>query len=141
MLHDNLKKEIKIMGIGEMMGVKIAKLQLKGDYPEISDLYEKIKDVQFEAGKPELIKQGLGGMIIVFPQLDRNNQIWILGSKGKYMVERSAQPAGIDKMLGNMALEHLTGGLTGMSAAFGNTKKKCMELVDKTAETINALGI
>lgn len=128
------------MGLGEMMGVKLVNLKLTGNYPEVQDLYEKIKDVQFEAGKPELVKQGLS-YIIVFPQLDRNNQVWILGSKNKYMVERSAQPAGMDKMLGNMALEHLTGGLTGMSAAFGNTKKKCMELVDKTAETINALGI
>lgn len=84
--------------------------------------------MQFEAGKPELIKQGLGGMIIVFPQLDRNNQIWILGSKGKYMVERSAQPAGMDKMLGNMALEHLTGGLTGMSAASAIPRKSAWSL-------------
>ncbi len=128
------------MGIGDMFGVKIEKLSLKGDYPEMKDLYEKIKDVQFEAGKPELFKQGFA-WIIIFPQIDRNNQVQILGSKNKYVVERSVQPAGLDKMAANMALDKLTGGITGLSGAFGDSKKKCLELVTKTAQTINALGI
>jgi hypothetical protein len=126
------------MGIGEAFGVKVEKLQLKESYSSIQELYDKIKDVKFEAGQPELYKQGLV-YIIIFPEIDRNNQVQILGYKGKYTVQRSVQPAG--KLGANMALEQLTGGLSGLSGAFGNSKKRCMELVTKTAETINALGI
>ena len=128
------------MGIGDVFGVKMLKLELKGDYPEMKDLYEKIKDTEFEAGKPELFKNGFA-WIIIFPQIDRNNQVQILGSKGKYYVERSSQPAGVGKMAMNMALDKLSGGWTGMSGVIGDSKKKCLELVTKTAETINTMGI
>lgn len=47
----NLKKEIKIMGIGEMMGVKIAKLQLKGDYP--GDQRSFLKRSRMCSSRPE----------------------------------------------------------------------------------------
>ncbi len=122
------------------MGVKMVKLDLKGNYPKIDDLFEKIKDVEFEAGKPELVKDGLA-WVIAFPQIDRNNQVQILGNKGKYTVMRNTQPAGAGKFVKNMALDQLTGGLTSMSAVLGDSKKRCMELVTKTADTINGLGI
>lgn len=127
------------MGFGEMFGVKQVKLNLKGDYPTMESLYEAIKDLDFEAGKPQLVKQI--AYVIAFPQLDRNNQVQILGGKGKYTVSRSVQPAGFDKMIGNMALDKVTGGWASVSGAFGDTKKRCMELVGKTAETIHAAGI
>jgi hypothetical protein len=128
------------MGLADAFGVRQEKLVLKGDYPTIQDLFEKIKDVEFEAGKPSCVKNGLA-YVIAFPALDRNNQVQILGSKNKYVVTRAVTPAGVDKLAANMALEHLTGGLSGFSGAFGNTKKTCMELVTKVAETINALDI
>ena len=106
----------------------------------ITQLFEKIKGVSFEAGTPSLVKNGFA-WVIVFPQLDRNNQVQILGSNGKFSVQRSAQPAGVDNLVTNMALDKLTGGLTGFSGAFGDTKKRCMELATMTAEKINALGI
>ena len=96
--------------------------------------------MKFDAGEPSLVKNGFA-WVIVFPQIDRNNQVQILGTKGKYSVQRSVQPAGVDKMLSNMALDKLTGGWSGLSGALGNSKKLCMELVVKTAETINSLGI
>ncbi len=127
------------MGIGDMLGVRVEKLNLKGNY-SIQELFEKIKGVSFEAGTPSLVKNGFA-WVIVFPQLDRNNQVQILGSNGKFSVQRSAQPAGVDNLVTNMALDKLTGGLTGFSGAFGDTKKRCMELATMTAEKINALGI
>ena len=96
--------------------------------------------MKFEAGVPSLVKNGFA-WVIAFPQLDNNNQVQILGANGKYSVQRSVQPVGVDKMLMNMALDKLTGGLTGLSGAFGDTKKHCMELATKTADTINALGL
>jgi hypothetical protein len=128
------------MGLADAFGVRMEKLNLKGDYPTLQDFYEKIKDVEFEAGKPSLVKSGLA-YVIAFPQIDRNNQVQILGDKGKYSVVRSVQPAGVDKFVANMALEHLTDGLTGLSGAFGNSKKLCMEMVTRTAKTISDLGI
>lgn len=133
------KQEETQMGLGEMFGVKQIKLNLKGDYPTMESLYEAIKDLEFEAGKPQLVKQI--AYVIAFPQLDRNNQVQILGGKGKYTVTRSVQPAGIGKMIGNMALDEVSNGWSSMSGAFGNTKKRCMELVEKTAETIHKAGI
>lgn len=128
------------MGIGDMLGVKVEKLDLKGNYQTMQELYEKIRDVKFDAGQPSLVKNGLA-WVIAFPQIDRNNQVQILGYKGKYSVQRSTQPAGVDKMVKNMALNSLTDGWAGLSGAFGDAKKRCMDLVGKTAATINALGI
>lgn len=128
------------MGIGEAFGVKIEKLELKGTYT-VEELFDQIKDVEFEAGKPELVKHGFS-TLIVFPQLDNNNQVWIIpGGKGKFTVQRSSQPAGVGNVVKNMALDQLTDGWSGMSAAFGSTKKRCIELTEKTAQTINALGL
>lgn len=127
------------MGLGDAFGVRVEKLELKGNY-SMEELYEKIKGVEFEAGEPSLVKNGFA-WVIAFPQMDRNNQVQILGGKGKFTVQRSAQPVGVDKLLANMALDKLTGGLTGLSGAFGDTKKRCMEMATKTAQTINALGI
>lgn len=127
------------MGLADIFGVRVEKLELKGNY-SMEELYERIKDVKFEAGVPSLVKNGFA-WVIAFPQLDNNNQVQILGANGKYSVQRSVQPVGVDKMLMNMALDNLTGGLTGLSGAFGDTKKRCMELATKTADTINALGL
>lgn len=128
------------MGLGELFGVKNEKLNLSKEY-DFKSLYEAIKDVEFEAGKPSLVKHGFAD-VIVFPQLDRNNQIWISkGLKGEWIVMRSVQPAGVGNVLKNELLETVTDGWSGLSGAFGDTKKKCMELVVKTAETINALGL
>ncbi len=127
------------MGLADIFGVRVEKLELKGNY-SMEELYERIKDVKFEAGVPSLVKNGFA-WVIAFPQLDNNNQVQILGANGKYSVQRSVQPVGVDKMLMNMALDNLTGGLTSLSGAFGDTKKRCMELATKTADTINALGL
>lgn len=129
------------MGLGEMLGVKSAKLNLKGNYPGLEELFEAIKDIKFEAGQPNLVKHGLG-KVIVFPELDRNNQVWIQNlGKGKYQVARSAEVAGLDNMVKNAVLDSLTDGWSSMSGAFGNTKKRCMELVDITAKEIEEAGV
>lgn len=127
------------MGLGEAFGIKQVKLSLKGDYPTMESLYEAIKDLEFEAGRPELVKQI--AHVIAFPQLDLNNQVQIIGGSGKYRVTRSVQPAGVEKLVGNMALDKATGGWSSVSGAFGDTKKRCMQLVDSTVETITKAEI
>ena len=128
------------MGFGEMMGVKNVKLELKGNYASLEELLEAMKDVKFEAGVPELTKHGIGS-VIVFPPVDRNNQVWITGAKGKFTILRSAKAAGLGNMAKNAALDVLTDGWSSMSGAFGNKKKRCMELVDITAKEIQTAGI
>lgn len=128
------------MGVGELLGVKIEKLNVK-TCATLQDLYEKIKDVEFEAGKPSLVKHGLN-TVIVFPQFDRNNQIWICDlGKGKFQVQRSTIIAGLGNMVTNMVIDDLTDGLTTIPAGLGKTKKMCMEQVTRVADTINAMAI
>ena len=128
------------MGLGEMLGVKSVKLELKGNYASLEELLEAMKDVKFEAGVPEITKHGFN-TLIVFPPLDRNNQVWITGAKGKYTVMRSTEVAGLGNVAKNAALEMLTDGWSNLSAAFGDKKKRCMELVEITANEIKAAGI
>ena len=119
------------MGIGEILGVRTIKISTSSPYS---------LEEFFDAGKPALVKDGLT-YVIAFPQIDRNNQVQIIGNKGLFYVQRSVQPAGIDKMVANMALEKLTDGLTGLSGAFGSAKKKCMELAQNTADIILAMNL
>ena len=130
------------MGIKEMFGIAYYGLTLSDEYPTIEDFYEKIKDEKFMAGTPKLVQSGLA-TVIAFPQLDRNNQVQILKylNKSKYAVSRCVTPAGFENIIINAALEELTDGLTGLTAAFGNTKKTCIELTRVTAEHINSLGL
>lgn len=128
------------MGIKDILGVRNEVLTFQREMQQIEDLYECIRNVPFEAGKPQLVKSGLTS-IIVFPEIDRNNQVQIMGKNGKYTVVRSVQPAGIGNMAKSMALDHLTDGWSSMSGSMGKKKKLCLELVTKTAETIRKLDL
>ena len=129
------------MGIGEMLGVKVAKLNLNGTYATMEEFYDAIKGIKFEAGEPALVKHGFN-KVVVFPELDRNNQVWIMNvGKNKYQVIRSSEVAGVGNVMKNAVLDELTSGLTSMSGVFGNKKKRCMELVGITAKEIESAGI
>lgn len=121
------------------MGLMGTKLKLSKNYT-IEELFELIKDVDFEAGRVSMASHGPTKWI-VFPQMDRNNQVVIGGSNGKFYAQRSAQPIGIDKALGNVLLSNLTGGLSGFSAAFGKTKKRCEQLAESVGNQINAMKL
>ncbi|MFR8547833.1 MAG: hypothetical protein ACLVEV_04305 [Lachnospiraceae bacterium] len=128
------------MGLSDMLGVRNEKLTFSRDIPTIDDLYDAIKDVAFEAGKPALAKEGFT-KIIVFPEIDRNNQVQIMGSKGRYTVVRSVHPAGLGNMAKGMVLDKLTDGWSSISGSMGKKKKLCLELVTKTAQTIRQLQL
>ena len=129
------------MGLGDALGVKNVKLNLKGSYGTIEELYEAIKVIPFEAGEPACAKHGLNH-VIVFPELDRNNQVWIASAgKGKYQVMRSSEVVGVGNVVKNAILDNLTGGLTNITGVLGNKKKRCLELVDITAKQIEDAGV
>lgn len=124
------------MEIGNMFGIKVKRLELKGDYQTMQELYERLRDVSFEAGEPSLVKNG-PEWIIAFPEVDGSNQVQILGNRGRYSVRRSSRPAGVDRFACNRTAESLTG----LSEEPENARKTCIVLVGKTADTINGLGI
>ena len=126
-----------------MLGIKTVTITTKEEL-DLEGLYNKIKDVEFMAGAPEYVKHGFG-YVIAFPQVDRENQVWILKTKKGFSVQRSVTIAGTGNMVKNMAksdiLNHVSGGVTGMISQFGGPKKLCMAQVDDVAEKINALGL
>lgn len=131
------------MGLGTMLGIKSVKVETK-DSISLEALYELIKDTEFEAGVPSLVKHGLY-YVIAFPKIDRENQVWITGKDGKFKVQRSTIIAGLGESLKNSVaadvMSHVTGGVTGIISQFGSPKKTCMALVDKTADKINSMNL
>jgi len=124
-----------------MLGVKMIKITPR-DKMTLEELYEKIKDQQFDAGKPEYIKHGFN-YVIAFPPEDRENQVWIIETKDGFTVQRSVVIAGVSNMVKNgvkaEVLDKLSGGITGMVSTFGSPKKACMAHVDDAAEKVKAI--
>lgn len=125
-------------------GVKLKKLKLKGEYTTES-LYEAIKDAEFSAGKPELVKDGLAN-IIAFPALDSQNQVQIIaggigGKASSSVIIQKTEEAGVRNLVANAAINKLTGGLFGLGTMAGKNAKTCEALVDKTTEELSAMGL
>lgn len=126
-------------------GVKIKSVKTKEKYT-IESLYEAIKDKEFTAGAPSLTKHGIA-MIITFPALDRNNQVWVMasgfGSKdgtNKFSIQKQEE-AGVDNAVKNAIIGGLTDGWGNIGANFGANAKKCEQLVEATAKELDALGL
>ncbi len=124
-------------------GIKIRKLETSKPYT-LEELFEAIKNHPFTAGQPSMTKHGLG-WLITFPPIDRNNQIWVTpsGMKApftKFTITKN-EVAGMDNMAKNMGISALTGGWSRMTSTFGKNAKASEELVVKTAEELNALGL
>ena len=126
-----------------MFGLAMKKVTTKKAYT-LQEFYDEIKDHEFTAGKPMMVKNGLAD-VIVFPPLDKNNQVWITqaGFKAPYTKWQvfKQSPAGLKNQLGKMALDDLTGGLTGMSGIFGKEAKKIEVLVKEVAEELEQMGL
>jgi hypothetical protein len=126
------------------LGIKIKNVTLKNEYT-IETLYEAIKDKTFSAGVPELTKNGLA-YIITFPAIDRQNQVWVMmggiGSKPTKKVSiQKSQKAGMGNLVGNMALDQLTGGFFGLGGIAGKNTKACERLVEATAKELSAMDL
>ncbi len=124
-------------------GFKLKQVKTKNAYT-VDELYEAIKDVKFTAGEPELTKHGLTP-VIVFPPLDRNNQVWILPAQfkapyTKWTIQKN-EAVGLTSAVVNQALDDLTDGLTRISSVLGKKANKIEELVAATAEELDALGL
>ncbi|MFI3170557.1 MAG: hypothetical protein R3Y06_11490 [Faecalibacterium sp.] len=126
-------------------GYKVNKIAFANEY-KVEDLFEKIKDQTFQAGKPEVISY-MGSTIIVFPALNSKNQVQImttsLGNKKptkKYVIQKGDE-LNVSGAAKNLVLNSLTGGYSNLRNTFGDAPKECMRLVDTTFEELTALGL
>ena len=127
-----------------MLGIKQIKVTTKDNY-SIQSLYERIKDEQFSAGKPELVKNGFA-WLIAFPAVDRNNQCqitqgWFKGEEGTKFTILKGEQAGTENLIKNAALDSLTNGWSSISKIGGKNCKLVEKQVEDTAKEFNALGL
>ena len=121
------------------MGLMGTRLKLSKPYT-IEELYELIKNETFEAGVPTMANHGPTKWI-VFPRMDRNNQVVIGGNNGKFYAQRSIQPIGLDNAAENVIFSSWSNGLSDFTAVFGKTKKRCEQLADEVAKQINSMNL
>lgn len=124
-----------------MFGNKIKKVVFSKEYT-IESLFEAIKDKPFTAGQPMLVKRAFM-YVIVFPELDRQNQVWIMprGKLTKKFTVQKQEMAGFGNQMANAAIDSATHGVFGMGRMVGSNSKRCQELVEITAEELQKLGL
>ena len=126
------------------LGIKQIKLVTEKNYT-IESFYEAIKDHEFTAGQPKLVKQALA-LIIVFPEIDRQNQVqiirgWFKGDEGNKFTIMKAEAAGMENFAKNMALHAITDGWSSMGSVFGKNSKLCEKQCEEVAEELKKMGL
>lgn len=125
-------------------GYKVNKIAFNNEYT-IETLYEVIKDQQFEAGQPQLIKY-LANTVIVFPALNSKNQVQIMSTSlkkkptKKYVIQKGDELSA-EGAVKNIALGSLTKGYSSLRNTLGDAPKECMRLVDTTYAELTAMGL
>ena len=121
-------------------GFKLKTVKTNESFENYRQLFDRIKDVDFTAGKPELVKNGFAD-VIVFPPLDRQNQIWVmLQGKNKIIIQKN-QVVGVGDQAINAAFDAVTGGLFSVGSIMGKNAKKIEKLVEATASELEALDL
>lgn len=127
------------------LGLKIKNVKFSKGYT-VETLLEEMKKVTFEAGEPFITKHGFNTMI-VFPPVDRQNQVWVMNCKGnkeseKWSIQLSHDIAGdFGNMAKNALLDKVTGGLFGMGSIMGKNAKAGEAAVEEVAKKLGELGL
>ncbi|MCQ2536414.1 MAG: hypothetical protein MJ110_05530 [Lachnospiraceae bacterium] len=127
------------------LGIKIKSVKFSKGYT-VETLLEEMKKVTFEAGEPFITKHGFNTMI-VFPPIDRQNQVWVMNVKGnkeseKWSIQLSHDIAGdFGNMAKNALLDKVTGGLFGMGSIMGKNAKAGEAAVEEVAKKLEGLGL
>ncbi len=126
------------------LGIKQIKVVTQNNY-SIESLYEAIKDHEFSCGQPKLVKQALA-LIIVFPEIDRQNQCqivrgWFKGDEGNKFTIMKAEAAGMENFAKNVALHAITDGWSSMGSVFGKNSKLCEKQCEEVAEELKKMGL
>lgn len=123
-----------------MLGYKIKYVKTKNVYEDIVSFYDAIKDKNFTAGKPELVKHGFSN-VIVFPAIDDRNQVWILDvNNNKFQVSKNAK-AGVANLAATTIIDEITKSIAGWSGVVGANAKKAEKLVVSTTQELEMLGL
>ena len=122
-----------------MFGNKTVRVKVQKDYTA-DEFYELIKDHAFAAGKPEKIRYMMTDRI-VFPALDKNNQIQIMKVGQKTWAVTKQEEAKGETLLGNAALRGAIGWIADIPKMFGENAKKAIELVETTAKDLEAMNL
>ena len=121
-------------------GFKLKTVKTNESFENYQQLFDRIKDVDFTAGKPELVKNGFAD-VIVFPPLDPQNQIWVmLQGKNKLIIQKN-QVVGVTDQTINAAFDAVTGGLFSVGSIMGKNAKNIEKLVETTASELEALKL
>ena len=94
----------------------------------------------FAAGKPEKIRYMMTDRI-VFPALDKNNQIQIMKVGQKTWAVTKQEEAKGETLVGNAALRGVFGWLVDIPKMFGENAKKAVELVETTAKELEGMNL
>ena len=84
-------------------------------------------------------------LIITFPPLDSQNQVWIMKSgfnkeSNKFSVQKAEQ-AGLDNAAANAMINRTSGGLFSFGSFVGKKAKQCEKLVEETAKELDEMGL
>ena len=120
-------------------GSKNVRVKVQKDYTA-DEFYEIIKDHAFAAGKPEKIRYMMTDRI-VFPALDKNNQIQIMKVDQKTWAVTKQEEAKGETLVGNAALRGVFGWLVDIPKMFGENAKKAVELVETTAKELEGMNL
>ena len=120
-------------------GRKQVRVKVEKDYT-VDEFYEIIKDHAFAAGKPEKIRYMMTDRI-VFPALDKKNQVQILKTGVKTWTVWKDEEASGSSLATSMVLFHFFGWISNIPAMFGENAKKCVELVDQTAKDLEGMNL
>ncbi len=79
--------------------------------------------------------------VIVFPPLDRQNQVWVMvQGKNKILIQKN-QMVGVGDQLVNAAFDTVTHGIFSIGSVFGGNVKEIERLVEATASELEALNL
>ena len=105
------------------LGFKLKTVKTSQSFANEKELFDRIKDEAFTAGKPELVKNGFAD-VIVFPPLDRQNQVWVMvQGKNKILIQKN-QMMGVGDQLVNAAFDTVTHGIFSIGSVFGGNVKE-----------------
>ncbi|WP_248125448.1 hypothetical protein [Slackia exigua] len=122
------------------LGFKLKTVRTSQSFANEKELFDRIKDEAFTAGKPELVKNGFAD-VIVFPPLDRQNQVWVMvQGKNKILIQKN-QMVGVGDQLVNAAFDTVTHGIFSFGSVFGGNVKEIERLVEATASELEALNL
>ena len=106
----------------------------------IEELYDLLKDTDLAAGRAFLITQGPTRWI-VFPPMDRQNQVVIGGRNGIFYVQRNTRPLVCASGPGKASLHSFSAFFLGHCECSGRAKKRCEQAAKAVGRQINAMEL